>query len=142
MKIRCINNTGESLRPHEYKTLEKNMIGRFGATGYSEYGGVRIGENYLVMGIIIFESYLGYLIDDRGSISVYPCQLFEVIDSKISGNWHYRLTSNNENLYPFIQGFFGYYELCFVENYYVNLIIEMETEAQNIYFRRKEEMEM
>lgn len=142
MKIRCINNTGEALRPYEYKSLAKNMLGRFGATGYSQYGGeVGIGREYLVMGLIIFETYQAYLIDDNGFISACPCQLFEVIDSKVNSNWHFRITEKNEDIYPFIQALFGYDELCFDKKAYENLIVEKDEEAQRIYFRRKIELE-
>ncbi|MFV8327316.1 hypothetical protein [Flavobacterium sp. ZS1P14] len=112
MKIRCVNNTGESLRQFEYKSLEKNMMGRFGATGYSEYNQLTLGREYLVMGIIIFETYQGFLVDDDGFISACPCLLFEVIDNKTNFNWHFRLIEKDENIYPFIQAIFGYPELC------------------------------
>ena len=103
MKVRCISNSGEALRAFEYSVLEKNILGRFGATWYTSYGGITIGAEYLVMGIIVFENYQAYLIDDNGFISAPPCQLFEVIDSKISSNWHYRLISKDEEMYPYVQ---------------------------------------
>lgn len=141
MKVRCINNTGEFLRPFENKSLEKDMLGRFGTTGYSEYNELDIGNEYLVMGIIIFETYQAYLIDDNGLISACPCQLFEVIDNNINSNWHFRITEKNEDIYPFIQSIFGYHELCSDENAYENLIVEKEEEAKQIYFKRKIELE-
>lgn len=141
MKVRCIYNTGEALRPHEYKPLEKEILGRFGATGYTQYGELDIGKEYLVMGIIIFETYQAYLIDDSGLISACPCQLFEVVDDKVGSNWHFRLVEKDEDIYPFIQGIFGYYELCFDKKSYENLIVEKEKEYERIYFRRKIELE-
>ena len=141
MKVRCLYNTGEALRSYEYRFLEKGIMGRFGATGYSEYGGIEIGEEYLVMGLIVFESYQAYLIDDNGFISVCPCQLFEVINSELNSNWYFRLIGKDEENYPFIQSIFGYYELCHDKNAYKNLIIEKTEEAQQIYFRRKIELE-
>lgn len=142
MKIRCIYNTGEALRSFENKALQKTELGRFGATEHSEYGEVRIGEEYLVMGLIIFETYQAYLIDDNGFISACPCQLFEVIDDRInSSNWHFRLIGKDEDIYPFVQAVLGYYELCFDKKSYENLIVEKDEEAQRIYFRRKIELE-
>jgi len=124
MKVRCINNTGEALRPYEYKSLEKDMLGRFGATGYSQYGEIGIGREYIVMGLIIFETYQAYLIDDNGFIAACPCQLFEIIDSKLNSNWHFRLVEKNEDIYPFVQAVFGYPELCSDKKAYENLIVE------------------
>ena len=141
MKIRCLHNTGEALRSYEHKSLEKDILGRFGATGYSEYGELDIGKEYLVMGIIIFETYQAYLIDDSGLISACPCQLFEVIDEKVNSNWHFRLIEKEENIYPFVQAIFGYYELCFDRKSYENLIVEKDEKTQRVYFRRKVELE-
>ena len=50
MKVRCIYNTGEALRPYENKPLKKDEFGRFGVTGCAKYG-LEIGKEYLVMGI-------------------------------------------------------------------------------------------
>ena len=141
MKIRCVYNTGEALRSFEDKTLQKAELGKFGATSYSEYNELDIGKEYLVMGIIIFETYQGYLIDDNGFISACPCQLFEVIDDKVNSNWHFRLIEKDEDIYPFVQSVLGYYELCFDKRSYENLIVEKDEEAQRIYFRRKIELE-
>lgn len=141
MKVRCLYNTGESLRNYEYKSLEKDVLGRFGATGYSQYGELDIGKEYLVMGIIIFETYQAYLIDDSGLISACPCQLFEITDDKVGSNWHFRLIDKEEDVYPFVQAIFGYPELCSDKKAYENLIVEKEEEALRIYFRRKIELE-
>jgi hypothetical protein len=140
MKVRCIYKTGEDLRSYEYKILRKDMMGRFGVTGYSEYAELDIGKEYLVMGIIIFETCQSYLIDDDGFIMACPCQLFEVIDDKINSNWYHRLVGKEENIYPFIQAIFGYAELCHDKKAYENLIVEKEEEDQRVYFKRKMEL--
>ncbi len=142
MKVRCLYNKGEALRIYEYKPLREDMIGRFGATGYSEYNGLDIGAEYLVMGLIIFETYQAYLIDSNGFISASPCQLFDVIDEKTSPNWNLRTIDKNEDVYPFIQMIIGYPELCSDKKAYEKLIVEKEEEAQRIYFRRKIELEL
>jgi hypothetical protein len=141
MKIRCLYNRGEALRAFEYKSLRKDMIGRFGATSYSQYNELDIGKDYLVMGMIIFETYQAYLIDDSGLISACPCQLFEVIDDKINSNWHFRQIEKEEAIYPFVQAIFGYHELCFDKKSYENLIVEKEEATLLQYFKRKVELE-
>lgn len=140
MKVRCLFNKGEDLRIYEYKPLEKDMMGRFGATGFSEYNELDIGKEYLVMGVIVFQSYQAYLIDDNEFISACPCQLFEVIDSKISSSWYFRLIEKDESVYPFIQAVWGYYEFCFDRKAYENLIVEKDEEAMKLYFKRKREL--
>jgi len=141
MKIRCINNTGASLRSYEYETISnKEVFGRFGASEITEYG-IEVGKEYLVMGLIIFQTYPAYLIDDNGFIATYPCQLFEISDDRLGSNWHFRITDKNEDIYPFVQAIFGYSELCSDKKAYENLIVEMEEEPQRIYFRRKIELE-
>lgn len=141
MKIRCINNTGVSLRPHEYEPItNKEVFGRFGVSEIAEYG-IEIGKEYLVMGLITFQTYQAYLIDDNGFIAAYPCQLFEVVDNKINSNWLFRLIEKGEDIYPFVQAILGYYELCSDKKAYENLIVEMEQSTQQIYFRRKIELE-
>jgi hypothetical protein len=92
------------------------------------------------MGIIIFDTYQAYLVDDNGFISACPCQLFKVIDDKISANWHFRLIDKEEDIYPYIQAIFGYPELCSDKKAYENLI-EEDVLTQQIYFRRKIELE-
>ena len=141
MKVRCIYNTGESLRPYENKPLIKGKFGRFGVSENSKFSEINIGTEYLVMGLIIFETYQAYLIDDNGFISTFPCQLFEIIDSKANPNWHFRLIEKKEDIYPFIQAIWGYYELCFDKKSYENLIVEKAEESQRIYFRRKLEVD-
>ncbi len=141
MKVKCIYNTGMSLRNFEIDASLRNEIrGRFGATGFSEYNELEIGKDYSVMGIIVFNTYQGYLIDSDGLISVCPTPLFQIIDSKIPLKWYFRAVNKEENIYPFIQAIFGYFELCDDIHTYENLIVEKEEEYERIYFRRKKEM--
>ena len=141
MKIRCINNTGLSLRPYELEAItKKEVFGRFGVSEMTEYE-IEINKEYIVMGLIIFKTYQAYLIDDKEFISTYPCQLFELTDSKLNKDWHYRITGNDEEIYPFVQAIFGYSELCNDKQAYQNLLIEMDADAQQNYFKRKAEFE-
>lgn len=141
MKVCCVNNTGLSLRFYEYEPItNKEVFGRFGASEITEYG-IEIGKEYLVMGLIIFQTYQAYLIDDNEFIATYPCQLFEISDDRLGSNWHFRIIDKGEDIYPFVQAIFGYPELCSEKNAYENLIVEMEKDAQRIYFKRKIEFE-
>lgn len=67
--------------------------------------------------------------------------MFEVIESKINTNWHFRIIEKSEEIDPFVHAMSGYPELCLNKRAYENLIAEMEEEAQLIYFRRKIELE-
>ncbi|WP_316814426.1 hypothetical protein [Pedobacter heparinus] len=140
MKVKCLYKTGLDLRPYENKPLLNEQFGRFGASGNSIYGEITIGREYLVMGIVVFENYQGYLVDE-GLISVCPCQLFEITDEKASANWHVRTIGKDEDIYPYIQMVIGYPEFCSDKLAYAKLIVEKEEEAQRIYFKRKIELE-
>lgn len=140
MKVLCIANTGESLRPYELTTLKKEELGRFETTGSTILGGVEIGKVYLVMGIITGQSSLTYLIDDGGIILAYPYPLFNVIDHKVPPNWFFRSLKNTDERFPYTETIFGYYELVFDDTHYEKLV-EMDEDAHRLYFRRKIELE-
>lgn len=139
MKIRCIYNTGEDLRAFENKPLSKDELGRFGATGHTQYGLV-IGKEYLVMGMMLGEGALAYLVDDGGYISAYPYPLFEVIDNKLPSSWFFKSLKNTDENYPYEEAVWGYYELVFDNSHYEKLV-DVDENAQRIYFRRKIELE-
>ena len=120
MKIRCIHNTGQALRAYESKKLSKDELGRFGATGHTEFG-LTIDKEYLVMGMLMGKGVLDFLIDD-GNISSYPYPLFEVVDSNLPSNWFFKSYKNTDENYPYQEAVWGYYELVFDENHYENLI--------------------
>jgi hypothetical protein len=142
MKVRCIDNTKISLRPYEYEQITtEEVFGRFGVSEMGNYD-IEIGKEYLVMGLIVFQTYQAYLIDDNGFIATYPCQLFKLVDSKLNSNWHFRITERSEDVYPYVQAIFGYPELCTNEKAYENLIVEKNEYDEQIYFRRKKEFEI
>ena len=141
MRVRCLYNTGDALRPFEYESLMKEMLGRFGVTGYSKFGELDLGKQYLVMGVIVFKTYQAYLIDDGRAVSACPCQLFEVLDDRTNPNWHFRIIEKDEDVYPFVQALFGYYELCHDRKSYENLIVEKDEASLRTYFRQKVEYE-
>jgi hypothetical protein len=139
MRIRCVYNTGEALRAYETKSLSKNEFGRFGETGYTEYG-IEISKEYLVMGMIFGEGTLDYLIDDGGYISAYPYPLFVVIDNKLPSSWFFKSLTNTHKNYPYQEAILGYYELVLEDSHYEKLV-DGEEDACRIYFRRKIELE-
>ena len=141
MKIRCLYKTGQDLKPYEFKSLTKEEQGRFGITGYTEYNQLDIGKEYLVMGMIMFDSYLAYVIDNDGLIFACPCQLFEIVDNRVNSNWHFRTTETTEDIYPYIQAMWGFPEMCLDKKSYESLIIEHDEEAMRAYFKRKIELE-
>ena len=139
MKIRCIYNTGEGLRPYENKPLKKHEFGKYGSTEYTEFG-LQIGKDYLVMGILFGKGTLDYLIDDGGYISAYPCPLFEIIDNKLPLNWFFKSFKSTDKAYPQREAVLGYYELVFDDTHYDKLV-DVEEKACRIYFKRKIELE-
>lgn len=141
MKVLCKYNSAKDLNSYENKSLANGEFGRFGVSQSAEYNELEIGKEYLVMGIFVFETYQAYLVDGNGLISVCPCQLFETIDDGIPLNWKFRTIGIDEDIYPFVQAVMGYPELCLNRNAYEDLIVEREVEAEQIYFKRKIELE-
>jgi len=139
MKIRCKHNTGKDLRAFESKSLKKDLLGRFGATEHTQYG-VVIDKEYIVMGMLLGEGTLDYLIDDGGYISAYPYPLFEVINNKLPSSWFFKALKNTDENYPYQEAIWGYYELVFENSHYEKLV-DVDEEATRIYFRRKIELE-
>ena len=140
MRIKCIANKHKDLEKYEYKALADDIFGRFNISKQHEYS-LTVGEEYNILGMILFQEYLAYLTDSNGLILTAPCYLFEVTDTKkIPKNWHFRIVEKDENIYPFIQAIWGYEELCLDKQAYEKLIVEMEEESQRTYFRRKIEL--
>ena len=139
MKVRCINNTGKSIRQYENKALKKGELGRFGATEYTQFG-LEIDKEFLVMGMLLGEGVLDYLIDDEGYISAYPYPLFEVVDKKVPSSWYFRALQSTDKDYPYREAIWGYYELVFDDMHYSQLVDGVKSACQ-LYFKRKKELE-
>lgn len=140
MKVRCVYNTGKVLREYDNKPLSKDELGQFGTTEYTEFGLI-IGKEYLVMGMMLGEGTLDYLIDDGGYIFAYPYPLFEITDNKLPSSWFFKSLKNTDENYPYQEAIWGYYELVFDETHYEKLVVDIDEEALRIYFRRKIELE-
>jgi hypothetical protein len=130
MKIKCINNTGLAFKGY-------NMpLGHFETSEFC----LTIGEEYTVMGIVLAEGLITYLIDDKGRVTLYPFQLFEVTDNRISNKWFFKKYTKDDELYPFAEAVWGYYELVFDDSHYEELV-DLNEDAYQIYFKRKLEIE-
>lgn len=128
MKVRCIINTGERLLP-----LTVTNIGDTAETKYP----LKIDEIYTVYGQGILNNVLNYLIIGtyENLPSWYPAELFEVEDSQIHFEWHYKYYKE------FIaSALWGYNELVNDKNHYIDLI-EREDQAIRIFLKRKKEID-
>jgi hypothetical protein len=102
--------------------------------------GLVLEKEYLVMGILLADEQLWYLIDENGKPNYYPFQLFEIIDNKINSGWHFRIYSEEDDVYPFGKmAVWGYYELCHDDKHYEDLV-NRDVEAIHLYFKRKSEI--
>lgn len=127
MIIRSLSNNGEVFRGY------KMPAGYFVTSQF----GIQEGKEYIVMGMILSEGVLSYLIDDGGIPLLCPFQLFEIVDSSIDVNWHFRIYTLGDDIYPYKEAVWGYYELCFDEKHY-ELLVEQQEAAVSKYFKIKE----
>jgi len=72
MKVICKYICSNDLKEYEYKGLDTNQFGRFGITQNNSYP-LKVGKEYLVMGIIIFEKYTSFLVDDGVVLTASLC---------------------------------------------------------------------
>ena len=124
------------------KVICKHNNPDIGATGIPDFDhGLELEKEYLVMGTFLAEKQLWYLIDEGGKPSCYPFQLFQVIDTSISPNWHFKIIEDENDIYPFEKvAVWGYYELCFDQSHYERLVERNENDIR-LYFKRKMEEE-
>lgn len=132
MKVICKKNTAKDLDLKEVTNIFSEK------TQYP----VKIGEEYIVMGISVYKNknYVYYLVDDGFRPNWLPYGLFDISDKKLPSNWYVNVIPRNK--YPQGNGFYfsGFYELCNDEDYH-DALIERESEALDIYFKRKNEVE-
>ena len=111
-----------------------------GITDNFDYG-LEIGKKYLVLGIVITDKQIWYLVDEMGKPGYYPNQLFEVIDASLYPGFYFKLISEDDGIFPFNKQYIlGYYELCFDKNHN-ELLLLRDTSALDIYFKRKDYLE-
>ena len=129
LKAICKHNTGEFFKKNELPT------GVFSSTLFN----LEIEKEYLVMGIVLTGKFIFYLSDENGRPFLYPSELFQVSDNKISSNWYFKSIPKNESVD--IDAIWGYLELCNQEGYFDQLMDRDDT-AMRIYFKRKIETEI
>lgn len=132
MKVICKENTAENLDLEE----ATNIL-------YKRYKFPLIVEReYIIMGIALYKdrNCIYYLVDDGVLPHWVPYGLFEISDKAFPPNWHIDIIDKKK--YPQGDVFFlsGFYELCSDENYY-DALAERESEALEIYWKRKREVE-
>ena len=102
--------------------------------------GLELYKEYLVMGIMTNDEGIWYLLDESKKPDFYPIQLFKISNPKLTSGWYFRINDEDNGIYPFgKKAIWSYYELCFLEKHYENLI-DREKSALKIYFNRKEEV--
>lgn len=139
MIIKCVCNSGKEIRAYELRELRHEEIGRFGSSESLIYD-LEIGSKFLVMGQIISQGALFYLVDENGCIGSYPYPLFEVIDDRIPPFWHFATLNYKNDYFPYQEARWGYKELVY-ENEHRAKLADFDEDAIRIYFRRKIELE-
>jgi hypothetical protein len=129
MKVKCLTNKAG--------VAFKGTKLPFGTSVDSIYG-VDINVVYTVVGMHFWRSELSYFIYNGSYPVICPIQLFEVVDTKISKNWHFRQYSTNENQHT--EAAWGYYEFCFDDSHYEK-IIDNDQNALSLFFLKLKEME-
>jgi hypothetical protein len=128
MIIKCIRNT--SIRGEEYSFAYNPF------SDIVEHGELEIGEEYIVMGMILKKGAIYYLINSGTVISASPYILFQITNHSIPNNWYFKIFTPDYYNYINMEAVWGYFELCFVDKHYEELI-DMNRDAHRIYFSRK-----
>ncbi|MDY6806949.1 MAG: hypothetical protein SXA11_24505 [Cyanobacteriota bacterium] len=129
MKIRCIANTGASLR-------EDYLDPDGGYTRDLEFG-LTIGKEYVVYAFYEWEGQVWYYICDDHKM-YYPMQnpapLFEVVDKRVSKYWQFDLRSNGLLRVAFSQ--------WFTVPYFYDKLTDKEPEEVEIFNKIKALMDL
>ena len=134
MKIKCIANTGNDLSE---KSIE---AGKFRASQFD----IDIGKVYTVYSMFIFRGALQYLLskDSTDRPFWYSAELFEVVDSLLSLEWHFSFIGYSDNYESknSLAAMWGYKEMIVNSKHHIDLI-EGELKAIAIFFKRKREID-
>ncbi|MGR4869675.1 hypothetical protein ACIPRI_12505 [Variovorax sp. LARHSF232] len=131
---------------HTLGSAIPSSMRHLGETDQTNYSPLKVGENYLVVSILMIKDRLDYLVAPNDGAPLWaPSQLFELIDKKIPGGWAVCETKNSVEYAPLLQGFgishiFGYAALTQDYQHYVGLI-ERDVEALRIFNREKKTLE-
>ena len=128
MIVKCIANDGQGFSE---KTIV-NLKNTKDATTP-----LKVGENYVVYGQMIYKEVLNYLIIGtyENLPTWYPAEVFEVISPLMYYESYYMYGKD-----PFINAVWGFKELVFNADYIYNLV-EREDIAIKIFLKRKKEID-
>jgi hypothetical protein len=129
MKVKCITIN--------MKEETQKLLFLFSAPLINE--DVIIGETYTVYGISLWKNYLHYLLVSEesgrnGGPDWYPAELFEIVDNALPKMYFTYLENDSRGL----NALWGYEEMVFDFNHYINLI-ERESHAMEVFFKHKKE---
>lgn len=128
MKVVCKYNNGNDIDP--------NLL-PLGFNSESETNLI-LEKEYIVLGIMLYEKSIFYLLDEDLNPFWYPDILFSISESKINSNWHFKMITKQES--PYAQAIWGYLELCFLKGHNDRLM-ERDSNDMQIYFRQKKAAE-
>ena len=119
MQVKCINNEGY--------LLSRNSV-KQGKEQRTKHKGLKVNSLYEVHGIVIFQEDVLYLLIDEFDMPMwYVAELFDIIDSKISKDWHYKFHGYNDRGMTSIC---GYKELVDSKEHYNGLIEQNKNDIQ------------
>ena len=129
MRVVCTANHGSALSA---KHFEKS-----GNTPFSEFD-LKIGEEYVVYGIIVSKGLLSYLVIGTARFAQwYPADLFKVSQSKLPDNWHFVHFREDQGF--LVEAIWGYEELTKPDHF--DALSDMQPSAINIFIERKKEID-
>jgi hypothetical protein len=127
MKIKSIATLRKDLNPNTRKVLITNDFE------------LPLGRTFTVYGISIWKDVLQYLIvEDDGRPFWFPAELFIVEDTLLSKEMHHKYFGLRDK--RGLNALWGYKEMVLDDQHYIDLI-EREGDAEEIFFRRKIEID-
>jgi hypothetical protein len=130
MLVKCLFNTG--------KNLSKNYI-LAGDTIETDFQ-INIGELYNVYGVNVWKGTINYLISSekwRNRPLWIPAELFEIVNTTIPNNWHFKFYGYPDER---LNAILGYEEMVTNQKHYDELI-EREGDALDIFHSRQREID-
>lgn len=98
-----------------------------------------IGSTYRVYSMRLYKGYMWYFLSDGYSITLYPSQLFDVVDGRLSKYWLYSFYERIDKLHQHL--WIGYPELVNIPEHYAGLMDMIWSEGK-IFFQYKAKMDV
>jgi len=99
-------------------------------------GFIEIGSEYTVYAMMIWKNSLSYFLSEGPHF--YVAEQFEIVDRLLPLVWYFSFETEKKDLG--LQAIWGYKEMVFDDNHYVDLI-EEEKEALDIFALRRQEID-